>query len=179
MEKKFKSFGITEQELDNLIKLGLKYDKRQKKQMLAGSKGSIATPDEIKYFEQKIGVTLPQDYREFLLTQNGGIPTKSHVRVPNNRESVVQSIYSLTNPSKIYTIYHLIEVYRDRIPKDMLPIGDDPAGNLFLLGLNSGNSYGKVYFWDHEQEADNKEQPYYKNIYFVSNTFADFINDLC
>jgi hypothetical protein len=60
----------------------------------------------------------------------------------------------------------------------MLPIGDDPGGNLFLINAGSSGEHGKIYFWDHNEEADLEKQPYYKNIYFIAHSFADFIDRL-
>lgn len=178
MITKFKPFGTTEEELNELIKLGLKYDKRQKKQMLAASRGVKPNLKDVENFEAETGLIFPESYREFLLIHNGGIPDNSRISIPGHKARIIQSFYALTNPAKIYTIRYLVETYKDRIPKEMLPIANDPAGNLFLINAGSGRDYGKIYFWNHEQESDAETQPYYENIYFVSDSFSDFLNNL-
>lgn len=174
----FKPLGTTEIELNELVKLGLKYDKRQKRQMLAAGKSSPPEKHQVTAFENAICHPLPGDYRKFLLEKNGGIPSKSKVRTYDNMERIVQHLYALTNQSKQFTIGHFLEVYRNRLPTTMLPIGDDPAGNLFLIGIADDQNYGKVFFWDHEQEADMENQPYAKNISIVAQSFSEFLNKL-
>ncbi|MRV75986.1 hypothetical protein GJ700_30160 [Duganella sp. FT92W] len=63
-------------------------------------------------------------------------------------------------------------------PRGMLPFGDDPAGNLYLVKISPGDSYGSIFFWDHENEADLEEQPNFDNIHFISQTFDNFLNEL-
>lgn len=56
-------------------------------------------------------------------------------------------------------------IYKLRIPKNCIPIGDDDSGNLICLWLNSG-----IFFWDHEEE-----DIFPKNMYKISETFMDFL----
>src|SRR5260370_1154023 len=49
--------------------------------------------------------------------------------------------------------YENYQRYELRIPKDLIWIGEDPFGNAMCLGI-SGAHRGKVFFWDHENEAD-------------------------
>lgn len=178
MSVEFRPLGVTQQDLDYLLKLGLKYDKRQKKQMLAAATVTLPSEDDVRDFEKKNGCVLPSDYRTFLLERNGGVPTKSLIEVPTIGEQVVQRCYALKSPAVRYTLGGVLEVYKGRVPQGMLPIGDDPGGNLFLIGLSQGERYGKIYFWDHEQEADLEPQPYFKNIYYVAPCFEDFLRSL-
>ncbi|PYP92337.1 MAG: hypothetical protein DMG65_04475 [Candidatus Angelobacter sp. Gp1-AA117] len=50
------------------------------------------------------------------------------------------------------------------ITPDMLAIGDDAFGNLYLLKM--GEPGGQIYFWDHEQGG----------LSLVANSFTDFIS---
>jgi hypothetical protein len=178
MNVEFKPLGVTQQDLDYLLKLGLKYDKRQKKQMLAAATVTLPSEDEVRDFEKKNGFMLPSDYRAFLLNINGGVPSKSLVDVPKIGEQVVQRCYALKSPAVNYTLGRVLENYEGRVPQVMLPIGDDPGGNLFLIGVSGEECYGKVYFWDHEQEADLEPQPYFENIYYVAGSFNEFLLSL-
>ena len=58
-----------------------------------------------------------------------------------------------------------------------IPIADDPGGNAICLGM-SGNERGKVYFWDHEMEADEGDEPTFENVYLVAESFASFLKSL-
>ena len=178
MDIEFTPLGVTQQELDQLLKFGLKYDKRQKKQMLAAANAPLPTAEDVRGFETKLGVVLPDDYKTFLLQKNGGIPKKAKIKIDLLGVKVVQQFYALTSPANSYTLSYLLEVYSERIPNYMLPIADDPAGNLYLCRLQPGDAYGNIYFWDHEEEADGKSQPYFDNITLVADSFTNFLSKL-
>jgi hypothetical protein len=36
----------------------------------------------------------------------------------------------------------------------------------------------EILYWDHEEEADEGEEPTYDNVYLIANSFTDFINGL-
>ncbi|WBS02565.1 SMI1/KNR4 family protein [Pseudoduganella sp. SL102] len=175
MEIKFESFGMTQEKLDQLGRLGLKYDKRQKKQMLAAANVKLPTAENIGEFEKKIGFTLPSDYKEFLLRQNGGIPDRSLIKIPSLGKKVVQSLFALVNPVVAYTVDHNLDLYKNRMPQDMLPVANDPAGNLYIMKVGAGGDFGNIYFWNHELEADGEKQPYLENITYIANSFNDFL----
>lgn len=176
MHIEFEPLGVTQQELDQLLKFGLKYDKRQKKQMLAASNAPRPTAEDVKDFETKIGLVLPEDYKKFLVEKNGGVPKKSKINTDLLGTKVVQQFYAIKNPAKNYTLSYLLEIYSGRIPDRMLPIADDPAGNLYLCQLQPGDTCGKIYFWNHEEEADGEPQPYFDNIIHVADSFSDFLS---
>ena len=53
-----------------------------------------------------------------------------------------------------------------------MPIADDPSGNQICIGI-SKQYFGQVYHWAHCEETEEME-----NIYFLSNSFNDFLNCL-
>ncbi|EKS0980396.1 SMI1/KNR4 family protein, partial [Escherichia coli] len=67
-------------------------------------------------------------------------------------------------------------IYKDRIPSEFFPIAHDAGGNLILMGPNSDDN--KIYFWDHEIEADEGDMPDMSNVYLISQSFSVFINSL-
>jgi hypothetical protein len=68
-------------------------------------------------------------------------------------------------------------MYQDRVPNTLLPVARDPGGNLLCLQL-SEQDYGKVYFWDHEDEVAEGETPGFDNVYFVAASFDELLNNL-
>lgn len=46
-------------------------------------RGPMLSESEIAAFEAEVGATLPADYREFLLTWNGGRPVPDTIDVPS------------------------------------------------------------------------------------------------
>ena len=49
-----------------------------------------------------------------------------------------------------------VAMYRGRLRADLLPIAHDPLGNLLCIATG-GEGAGRIYFWDHEREADGGE----------------------
>jgi len=166
-------------DLDALLALGLRYDKRQKKQLLAaGARPVLPTEADVRAFEADIGYALPPDYRAFLLVTNGGAPDPHVVAIPGRGDAVVRHCFALLSPARDLTLGHQRDVYAARIPAWMLPIADDPAGNRFLIDLQSGAGHGHVHFWDHEEEADGEVLPWLANIHRVADGFGDFLSRL-
>jgi hypothetical protein len=83
-------------------------------------------------------------------------------------------------PKKMYDIGNELETYRNRLPDFFLPIAQDAFGNLICIEVDSVGG-GKVYFWDHTQERflNEGEKPDRHNIWFVADSFEDFIQMLC
>jgi hypothetical protein len=61
----------------------------------------------------------------------------------------------------------------------MFPISYDSFGNLILIAIKNADR-GKIYFWDHEMEADPNqgEVPDYSNLTLIADSFDEFINSL-
>ena len=60
-----------------------------------------------------------------------------------------------------------MSMFEDRISRNFLVIGCDPGGNQICLSA-AGEDSGKVYFWDHEDEVDEGEEPDYENVYLIA-----------
>jgi cell wall assembly regulator SMI1 len=140
-----------------------------------------ATIKEIKEFEQKIEANLPDDYIQFLLKYNG-------VRFKQDSYDGMLKPYSNIDGGAVrwfYTLadsynYNLLKtcyMYFNRIPKQLIPIAEDGGGNQICLAVR-GENYGKVYFWDHDWESDEGEEPTYSNVYLIANNFSEFLNKL-
>jgi hypothetical protein len=63
------------------------------------------------------------------------------------------------------------------MPDELIPIANASCGDKICMSV-IGDNYGKVYFWDHEQEAYEGEEPDYSNVHLIANSFTDFINSL-
>lgn len=112
-------------------------------------------------FERKHGFRLPTTYRAFLLQHNGGTPEPSTYCRKRSKEpsEVCRYFYGLQSGRSYAEMEDALENCwgRDeaRIPRRLLPIAEDPFGNLICLSLR-GEDVGKVYFWHHEEELDQK-----------------------
>lgn len=167
----YKSLGISPEELDNLTRLGIKYDKRTKKQMLAAhnykEKQDI---DEINNYASTLGGAFPVDYANFLSIKNGGKPEPSTLNFSKKSISI-KYMYAYKSPLTTCTLDYALALYQGRIPKGFIPIAHDSAGNLLIMSFLLPES-GHVYFWDHNNEVDESEQPYFGNMVKICESFS-------
>lgn len=131
----------------------------------------------VEVFESFVGYKLPKEYAEHLKKNVGETPNPSSFEVPGEGDTSVQYFFPLISKNKTDTIAYKLKNYAGRVPAEMLPIGTDPGGNLILLSV-AGPKRGAVFFWDHELEADDEEQPYYDNIKQVADSFPGFLASL-
>lgn len=124
-----------------------------------------------KYFKCQF----PEDYKKFLLDYNGGTPDKTLIYFESD-EGVITYFLGICNDS-IYGIRNINNRFINRIPTNTLPIARDPGGNLFLMSIR-GDDYGSVYFWDHEEEVYEDEEPDYSNMTLVAKSFTELVNNL-
>lgn len=114
-------------------------------------------------FERKHGFLLPTTYRAFLLQHNGGTPEPSSFCRKRSKEpsEVCRYFFGLRSGRSYAEMEDALETYlgedETRIPRRLLPIAEDPFGNLICLSLR-GEDAGKVYFWHHEEEMDQKRR---------------------
>lgn len=136
-------------------------------------------PILLEKLESKVSASLPTEYRQFLLRVDGGRPNKRlYPFVLRGRPSVggVRQFFCL-HDDKNWNIFDEIEQYRDRVPKSLLPIACDDGGNLTCIGI-SARERGKVFFWDHDWEAERGDEPWFENIWFVADNFDTFLEIL-
>lgn len=131
-------------------------------------------------FESELGTHLPGDYRAFLLQHNGGVPETNDFDLPSGGGSGVNLFYGLsglTDPVQPSDLRAERKRMVGRVPGHILPIGDAEGGNLVCISL-SGQDRGAVYFWDHEEEAEEEESPSYQNLFKLADNFSDFWKNL-
>lgn len=144
------------------------------------------TLEQIREAEKTIGVELPEEYKQYLLSHKGGHPDPDGFRVQwngqdwaegNEINSVAWMLAPYDGEDENFLDYY--ETHKGRIPDDTVPIARDPGSNLILLGT-SGPNKGKVFFWqrDYEAEPGQGEVADYSNVGFVANSFNEFINSL-
>lgn len=134
------------------------------------------TESDLAAFEERLHIKLPQDYRNFLLVNNGGKPRLKTFPIQNNPSDTHAYIeyFLCICEDDIYDLSIWIRRYRHRVPMQMIPIAIDPGGNLICLTI-SGENPNKLYFWDHENEVEQGSQPWDKNLYFIANNFTELI----
>ncbi len=110
--------------------------------------GSAVTEDEVRAFEAKLGATLPDDYRTFLLEVNGGRTAKSHRTFPVDGDaSILNSLVSLNDPDDARDLAERNKLIRDDLPPDLLLVGSDDGGARICLCIR-GPHRGEVWYFD-------------------------------
>jgi hypothetical protein len=144
-------------------------------------KNNMILETDIQDFEQKIGTSLPPEYRNFLLKYNGGRPTL--YIFPETKDLyplALSDLFGLNTEKDYDNLLHKIDIYDGRIHPSFISIGDDPGGDQFVLGIR-GKFKGKVYYWDHNSELENDEfteNELPENMYLLADSFDEFIDKL-
>ncbi len=131
----------------------------------------ISTVD-LNAFEQELGCKLPESYRSFMLTTNGGCPANESFEEPGLPSFVLQRLYPLGG-EKPYELRNM-NVHGTELPKGFLHIGSSICGDPLALGI-IGEHYGKVYWQDHEL-ADNPHD--LSSMNWMSDDFGLFMLSL-
>ncbi len=141
--------------------------------------GSPQSVYRLHQFEEELGILLPSDYFEYMLTRNGGELMPDHFKfehpIYGETIGVMGVLFGyLENRGDPLDIRLHLEILRNRIPEKHLPIGGTANGDVLLLDVtNNGN--GSVFLWDLENEDPTDST---HNMYLVSSSFGEFIKAL-
>lgn len=144
--------------------------------LVIDSTGGPVPDGAIGELEARLGRKLPDDYRQFLAAHNARELTPHQIPISNVAHSSTVSVREVCCfcPGQPCDINYTYRTYAHRLPKGFFPIASDPGGNLFIMSLNDA-SYGAIFFWDHENEADDGNEPHMDNVYPLAPTWSDFI----
>jgi cell wall assembly regulator SMI1 len=144
---------------------------------------------KIKKFEKDFGFKLPTEYRDFLLTHNGGAPTDilTYEFKMGSRQSssTIQVFYGLggTEWGDLAEAIDTFHVHRRRMPDYLFPFACDGLGNQLCINLD-GPRYGEILHWEMEEEVefDQSKKRWVKdplsNCYKISDSFTNFIRNM-
>lgn len=131
---------------------------------------------DIQKLEEKLDISLPSDYRSFLLSYNGGKPDPAAFPLPENpvdTHAMVDWFYCIHDGDP-YDLETFLNIMTTRIPNGLLPIAIDPGGNQICIQV-VGDERGKIYFWDHEEEPFHDPQDYDGTL-LIANNFSEFLD---
>lgn len=132
----------------------------------------------IDLFQRFIGKRLPKDYVKFLLDYNGGSPVPDAFDFKDGTGgSSVRYFHGLRKNADDDDLLRNIDVYKDRMPSDFLPIASDFGGNKIVIAV-SGQYYGRLFFWDHENEVDEGFIAGVENMSLIADSFSVFLSGL-
>lgn len=146
--------------------------------------GIKISEDDVLKIEKKLNANLPHSYKKFLMSYNGGKPIESNIdfdgsKIKISGDSIKRFFGISEKPSN--DLLHKMESIGDYIPEKTFFIANTHSGNFFILSLRE-DSYGKIYYKDHEVEdktefdPSNNKQP--ESLVFVADSFDDFISRL-
>ena len=129
----------------------------------------IAQPislEELNDFEASIGKQLPQDYRQHMLTYNGGDVIEldiAHISDPEGGGGI-----SYFHPIKYghSTMEEVNATIGDIIPLGYLSIGRTNGGGEIIISLNNDSTYGNTKEWYPDETLND-----------LSPSFTQLIND--
>lgn len=152
-----------------------------------------ATERQVAGLEQELGATLPAEYRNFLLTYNGGrldledgsFELFGHPS-PYGHIGCVQLLYTMQKDAPAYeSLQYAIEQIMPLLPSGHLPISDS-GGNAITIDLKK--KPGCIYLFDHElpeyddyEDIEALEEKYgsapflMKHATLLAGTFNEFL----
>ncbi|TDL32776.1 SMI1/KNR4 family protein [Jeotgalibacillus sp. S-D1] len=132
----------------------------------------------IKDFEKKYSVNIPEDYREFLEKQNGGIVEKNDQNVipveDISEEITIDVLFGLNTGSAASNVDTWMDKLKDDLLDGAVIIGDDIMQGLIVM-ICEGEFSG-IYYWDDAynfEESDDNE-----NTYWIADDFKSFIKKI-
>ena len=132
----------------------------------------------LESFEKRIGAKLPGQYREFLKCHNGGKPEPSDFVISRKKgEDSIQQFYGLNYGPTYQRLNELYELYVDRIPNYVIPIGSDDGGNNICIGI-IGKNRGKVFFSKYYIESGILKRILFGGVTLISESFTEFLDSL-
>lgn len=127
----------------------------------------------VSELESKLGVTLPESYRNFLKETGGGVVEqdgRNKVLIPSINKSIAIDVFFGYGVSKNSDILYWNNMYKDEIFDNAVLIGFDARqGYLFLIAEDDNTD---VYYWDDGytfEESDDEQ-----NVYFLGKDFSMF-----
>jgi hypothetical protein len=129
----------------------------------------------VRKLEKDFRIKLPEDYRNFLIRDNGGGVDDAYIYVKELDEYMLMGLlYGTGVEGGFADIVKINDEYYDDIPKNSLLIGEDEGGGFILLVADGEND--GIWYYDHTYffEPSNDEL----NTYFICETFSDFLKML-
>ncbi|ELY3545521.1 SMI1/KNR4 family protein [Cronobacter turicensis] len=149
--------------------------------------GKMITEADIQRLEKTYRISLPEDYKTFLLLNNGFVvksPDYCNLTYRGVDEGAIafNALFGMGAENEYYDIWYNNEELFSELDfiGNKLIIGDDPGGNYFLM-VNEQNRKG-IFYWDRThlhaedtlQDYEIPEQDECGNLYRLSDTFTAF-----
>ena len=135
--------------------------------------GPRLSVSQIADLESRIGTPLPDQYRQFLLENNGGRPAPDIVDVDGipGASTDLQVFFGISRDIESSNIDWNIDARSDQVDRRLLPIACDSGGNIFFVSL-TGSDRDSVYyhfFWGPGGDGE---------LHLVATSFASFLEKI-
>ena len=138
----------------------------------------FANEEAISILENKFEVVLPEDYKRFLLQENGGRNTaykyKNLVRISQISEEInIDVMFGVETNMKNADIEQWTSEYRDDLFPNSIIIGDTIQHGFIVFWLSNEENRG-IYYYDDTYEFESSTDDV--NAYFLPNSFSEFLS---
>ena len=138
----------------------------------------FANEEAISILENKFEVVLPEDYKRFLLQENGGRNTaykyKNLVRMSQISEEInIDVMFGVETNIKNADIEQWTSEYRDDLFPNSIIIGDTIQHGFIVFWLSNEENRG-IYYYDDTYEFESSTDDV--NAYFLANSFSEFLS---
>jgi hypothetical protein len=133
-----------------------------------------ASEQALAELESRIGQRLPDDYRRFVQTCEGGSPTtRMRVRYRSGGREFITSLGAMLKVAAEASDGIIRKMQRlsvdGQLPPDVIPIGEVGDGDLFAFHYQNGTA--SVVLWLHTENEDEAIVP-------IASSFTDFLSKL-
>lgn len=121
----------------------------------------------------------PKSYVDYLKIHNDGDLEPNFLKFRENAVNI-RYFYGMGTENNV-DLTEIYPIYRDRIPENCIPIAEDDCGNQICMSLN-GDSYGKIYFWDHEtmdMDENEKKNLSIDRMILIADSFDALCKKIC
>lgn len=128
--------------------------------------------EDLDRLEGDLGVTLPSEYKKFLLKCNGGVPEPYLVDVPDlpGSPTDIQVFFGIGREVESSDLrWNFDKFGRDQIYGSIYPIGCDSGGGIFALRSLSSEVMDICYFESFDST---------RKVFSVAEGFAEFLGKL-
>lgn len=140
------------------LKTFLKLRKNAKEQL---------TSLDVTSVENALNIVLPDDYRQFLLLNNGGVLYYNRFsRTLEDNDTMEMSLYEFDHVEQLPNRWHAIREYEEYQKENLIPVGQTSMSAFLAINLSQSN-FGKVYVADGDF-----------GITCQANTFTEFIDQI-
>lgn len=123
---------------------------------------------EVAKLELKIGVTLPAEYRTFILGRNGGTFHGVIVPFPNGKSDYLDSMHGINSRTDYAELGEDLNLFTDNHLAKLLPIGGTGMGSLVLMYVGGTIEDG--------EGAICIQGPFSNEFIGVADSFGEFLN---